>query len=199
MPKPTILIVPLLILLSGILHAETIKQRPYSFRYDDGAEGLPDQTYLLCSNCQDDKPTIIPCLVAHSSVDNVCPQGVLPSIDKGLMNRSEKPSSLVRPIAVAEKVHFAFASAALLPETTAILDRLETDKPLHLKGYTCTIGTEGYNMELSQKRADAVSLYLKKRGISILSAKGFGKSTRYTDKSLNRRVEIIETKENNGS
>jgi outer membrane protein OmpA-like peptidoglycan-associated protein len=53
-------------------------------------------------------------------------------------------------------------------------------------------------MALSQQRADAVSRYLKKRGISILTSIGYGKSTMYTDKSLNRRVEIIENKENNG-
>jgi outer membrane protein OmpA-like peptidoglycan-associated protein len=206
MPKTTILIILIFILSTGMLHAETIKQRSYNFQYDDGAMGMPDQTYLICKNCPDDKPTIIPNLVAHASAVVVLPQSA-PSIDKALV---VKATSLVQPACfkkkdevsakpVAKKVHFGFDSAVLLPGTISILDRIEAGKALHLKGYSCTIGTADYNLALSQRRADAVSNYLKKRGISILTSTGFGKSTLYPDKALNRRVEIIENKENNGS
>jgi outer membrane protein OmpA-like peptidoglycan-associated protein len=195
MAKPTILIILVLILSTGILHAETIKQRSYNFRYDDGALGMPDQTYLICSNCQDDKPTIIPNLVAHAYAIAGFPKSAPPIIGRNL---SANAMPLVQPATVSVKVHFDFDSAELLPETISVLDRIESGKGLHLKGFTCTTGTDNYNLALSQKRADAVSLYLKKRGISVLSSKGFGKSTTYPDKSLNRRVEINENKENNG-
>jgi outer membrane protein OmpA-like peptidoglycan-associated protein len=195
MRKPTILIFLIFILSAEILHAETIKERSYSFRYDDGAEGMPDQTYLICNNCQDDRPTIIPNLVAHASAVAELPKNEPVSFDT---NPREIAMHLVQSVPVAEKVHFNFDSAVLLPETTSILDRMQPKRGLRLAGFTCTIGTDNYNMALSQQRADAVSRYLKKRGISILTSIGYGKSTMYTDKSLNRRVEIIENKENNG-
>ena len=196
MRKSTILIFLIFILSAKILHAETIKERSYSFRYDDGAEGMPDQTYLICNNCQDDRPTIIPNLVAHASPVAGFPKNAPVSFDT---NPCEIAMHLVQSVPVAEKAHFNFDSAVLLPETTLILDRIETKRGLRIAGFTCTIGTDKYNMALSQQRADAVSRYLKKRGISILTSIGYGKSTMYPDKTLNRRVEIIENKENNGT
>jgi len=90
MRKSTILIFLIFILSAEILHAETIKERSYSFRYDDGAEGMPDQTYLICNNCQKDRPTIIPNLVAHASAVAEIPKSALPSIDKNLMEHTGK-------------------------------------------------------------------------------------------------------------
>jgi outer membrane protein OmpA-like peptidoglycan-associated protein len=200
MPKQAILIILILILSTGNLHAETIKQRSYIFRYDNGADGMADQTYLICNDCQDDKPTIIPNLVAHASVaiysKNDKNPGKSPTMPQAQQDSLTRQDEREKPI--TEIVHFNFDSAMLLPEAISMLDHIQTGKSLHLKGYTCTIGSGIYNLGLSQKRADAVSLYLKKRGISILSSIGFGKSSMYSEKSLNRRVELIENKEKNG-
>jgi outer membrane protein OmpA-like peptidoglycan-associated protein len=157
--------------------------------------GVLDQTYLICSNCGDDKPTIIPNLVAHACAALEPSKSAPPIIDKKL---AVNAMPLAQPATVAKQVHFGFDSAELLPETISVLDRIETGKALHLEGFSCTSGTDMYNLALSQKRADAVSLYLKKRGITVLSAKGLGRSTVYPGKPLNRRVDIIENKEDNG-
>jgi outer membrane protein OmpA-like peptidoglycan-associated protein len=191
MPKTSFFIILIFILSTEILYAETIKERSYNFEYDDGAIGMADQTYLLCSHCQDDKPTIIPNLVAHASAIAEIPKSppkIIPT------NFAGNTVPLVQTVAIKEKVHFKFDSALLLPEATSILDRIGSTRGLLLSGYTCTIGADNYNLALSQRRADAVSRYLKKRGLSIISCKGVGKSTMYPDKSLNRRVEIIEDK-----
>src|SRR5207253_10070179 len=47
-------------------------------------------------------------------------------------------------------------------------------------GYTDDIGTQTYNLQLSQRRAEAVRDFLMQTGISptIMSTKGFGKSDR---------------------
>lgn len=195
MAKTAILMFLAFMLSAGILHAETIKQRSYTFRYDDGAEGMPGQTYLVCSNCQDDKPTIIPNLVAHAHAVLEFQKSAPPVIEKP---PAVKDMPLVQSSTAAKNVHFDFDSAELSPETISQLDRIAAGKGLLLKGFTCTIGTDKYNLALSQKRADAVSAYLKKRGISVLSSLGCGKSAAHPDKSENRRVEIIESKENNG-
>ena len=55
-----------------------------------------------------------------------------------------------------------------------------------VNGYTCTIGTESYNQKLSERRANEVAKYLNTEFYS-----GFGESTIYQEKKLNRRAEII--------
>jgi outer membrane protein OmpA-like peptidoglycan-associated protein len=65
-------------------------------------------------------------------------------------------------------------------------------------GYTDDVGTQAYNLQLSQRRAEAVRDFLVQAGISptILSTKGFGKSDPRVPgdseqaRAANRRVEI---------
>lgn len=70
-----------------------------------------------------------------------------------------------------------------------------------LSGHTCDIGTDAYNLGLSEKRANAVRKWLAdhKYPSGQLSTKGFGKKNPVADngteegKKLNRRVEIRTT------
>ena len=65
-------------------------------------------------------------------------------------------------------------------------------------GYTDDVGTQTYNLQLSQRRAEAVRDFLAQAGTSskIMSAKGFGKSDPRVSgnteqaRAANRRVEI---------
>jgi outer membrane protein OmpA-like peptidoglycan-associated protein len=60
-------------------------------------------------------------------------------------------------------------------------------------GFTDDIGSEGYNLELSQKRAQEIArLLTEKFGLPsvLISAEGRGISKLYPTKILNRRVEI---------
>jgi OOP family OmpA-OmpF porin len=75
------------------------------------------------------------------------------------------------------------------PTTTAVIE-----------GYTDEVGSDDYNMQLSQRRAEGVVKYLEdKFGIapSRLSAKGYGKTRPVTDnasdaaKQKNRRIDAI--------
>ena len=61
-------------------------------------------------------------------------------------------------------------------------------------GHTDAAGSEGYNMNLSERRAEAVVEFLKAQGIDTarLSARGYGESKPATDNPrdpANRRVE----------
>jgi outer membrane protein OmpA-like peptidoglycan-associated protein len=70
---------------------------------------------------------------------------------------------------------------------------------LSVEGHTDSIGTDEYNLTLSEKRADAVRDYLVSQGVNDggISAQGFGKAnpvaTNETNegRALNRRVEIV--------
>ena len=65
-----------------------------------------------------------------------------------------------------------------------------------IQGYTDAAGNDNINLPLSQRRADAVSSYLKGRGVSsrqIRSVQGFGSANPIENKTIsqaNRRVEV---------
>jgi len=115
----------------------------------------------------------------------------------------------VAPVApqklVMEGVNFDFDKAVIRQEDIAKLDRdVATlkewgDVKVEVAGHTCNIGTDEYNMGLSQRRADAVRNYLISQGIPAdrLTAKGYGESQPTADNSTregrvqNRRVELV--------
>lgn len=72
------------------------------------------------------------------------------------------------------------------------------DTNILIEGHTDSIGDEEYNMELSQERAESVSIYLKELGIrgNRLITKGYGENQPVADndseagRQENRRVEV---------
>lgn len=85
-----------------------------------------------------------------------------------------------------------------LDRLAEFLKRYE-DRDVRIEGHTDSTGDENYNMELSERRADAVRTYLVSQGISprrIVST-GRGETTPIASnrttggRQLNRRVEII--------
>jgi outer membrane protein OmpA-like peptidoglycan-associated protein len=72
---------------------------------------------------------------------------------------------------------------------------------VEIQGYTDSIGTPAYNLNLSQRRAEAVKAYLVSKGVSAsaLTAKGYGKASPIASNSTaegraeNRRVAFVVT------
>jgi outer membrane protein OmpA-like peptidoglycan-associated protein len=100
-------------------------------------------------------------------------------------------------------VFFDFNSAKLKPVMHIVLDRLvdlikqNKNYKIEIQGYTDDIGKDDYNLNLSQKRAEAVKEYLLEKNISnSVTAKGLGESnpkyenTNASIKAKNRRVEV---------
>ncbi len=102
-------------------------------------------------------------------------------------------------------VHFDFNKARIRPGDAAVLDeavstlKANPNVTVNVNGYCDAIGSEGYNLKLSDRRANAVVNYLVNAGIpsSQLIPHGYGKTnfvaTNDTPegRAENRRVELV--------
>lgn len=110
---------------------------------------------------------------------------------------------IVDEIKILRGIYFATGKSDILPqsynELQHLLEQLRTnpDLKIELRGHTDNQGTAGFNMQLSQARAEAVAQYLINRGIDVsrIQTQGFGKSMPVDSndtpegRSHNRRVE----------
>lgn len=104
----------------------------------------------------------------------------------------------------ADQIQFDFDKATLKPKNREILSRIagvlltSQGYRVQIYGHTDNVGTDEYNLTLSEERARTVREYLVEAGVNpaIISTKGFGKSNplvpgnRPEARAKNRRVEI---------
>ena len=89
-------------------------------------------------------------------------------------------------------------------EQIAAFLRENPDRRVQIEGFTDSQGSDEYNLELSQSRADAVAMAIIKRGIDAQRVRALGYGEGYPvasnanpgSRQLNRRVEIIVSNEN---
>ena len=108
-------------------------------------------------------------------------------------------------VSLPSELLFALDSDALAEQASEALDRL-AEAIVHRPGSTAVIdghtddqGDEAYNQALSQRRAEAVAIYLEKKGIerARLTVRGHGESRPVApndsdeSRGRNRRVEIL--------
>lgn len=87
----------------------------------------------------------------------------------------------------------------VLNQVASVLKAYRQITSVRIEGHTDSQGDDAYNLDLSQRRADAVKRYLEERGVdgSRLESKGFGEinpiATNDTSegRSQNRRVEFV--------
>lgn len=112
----------------------------------------------------------------------------------------------VDEVIVVDNLHFAFNSAELTAADKSVLDtvasKLSKDAPnakLSLVGFTDSVGSDAYNLKLSERRAMSVANYLVAAGVTqanIVSVGGMGEADPVADNStadgraMNRRVVI---------
>jgi outer membrane protein OmpA-like peptidoglycan-associated protein len=102
-------------------------------------------------------------------------------------------------------VLFDTGRAELNPGAARKLDQLaqflneHKDRRVQIDGFTDSVGTDAYNEDLSQRRADAVKAALLSRGVeaSRIGTEGYGKAYPVANnndsggRQLNRRVEVV--------
>jgi len=103
-----------------------------------------------------------------------------------------------------EKINFAYDKALIKKESYLLLGKLIEvakscpDSKLVIEGHTDSDGSKRYNQKLSEKRANAVKIYLERHGISKerLESIGYGElqpiasNKTKAGKKENRRIEI---------
>ncbi len=120
------------------------------------------------------------------------------------LNAQSTDQGLVVPL--PEQVLFDFNSAEVRDDAKATLDKVAqvigfySDALVEIQGHTDDRGTDEYNLDLSQRRADAVRDYLVAvRAINpdMLMARAFGKAQPVApndteeNRQRNRRVEVV--------
>ena len=145
-----------------------------------------------------------------ADLDDFCPN--TPGIKSGDHPGCPKKNSLIvvtqTEIRITQQIQFEFNKSVIRPGISfKILDEVVgvlNDNPkisLEVQGHTDNKGSEAYNMNLSQTRADAVKAYLVGHGIGAdrLISKGYGfhqplvPNTTAANRELNRRVQFIRT------
>ena len=131
------------------------------------------------------------------------PQSV--EIKKTFVDDYYENALLKQKSVVLKNIYFDFDSADLLPDSedgiNAVYEFLiqNPDKNILIEGHTDDIGSEEYNLRLSEKRAESVKLALINKGISAerIKTKGYGYSqplptNNFDDelKTLSRRVSM---------
>lgn len=118
--------------------------------------------------------------------------------------RAEKTATELT-IRLSGAVLFDFDSASIRPDAEATLEDVVAvlaaypGRPVRVEGHTDAVGSEAYNQQLSEERADAVAAWLSSHEIdgARLRTRGFGELRPVADngssqrRQANRRVEIV--------
>lgn len=166
-------------LSTGVL-ADTICRQPEIADFGPAVTARSGNGFIIAQGCAEDslvaqKPISLSVLFGHGAQNTRVTAGITP------------PSWTVL---------FELDRADLDDSTRLILDQIPPDAMVRVTGYSCQVGSEGYNLRLSRQRAQAVATYLRKRGATITFIEGMGECcpASTTDPTKNRRVIIEEEK-----
>jgi OOP family OmpA-OmpF porin len=122
--------------------------------------------------------------------------------------KAQMPPKSPRGTWVFKDIKFEFDQATLMESSYPTLETIFAamrDTPelkVEIQGHTCAMGSDAYNLDLSQRRAQTVLEHLKSKGITAarMTAKGYGESQpmdtneTFEGRANNRRVELKELK-----
>ena len=134
--------------------------------------------------------------------EDECPNVAGVRANKGCPELKREVKTLLEK--AMQGIEFETGKSTILPSSYPLLDQIAQtfiDNPsyiIEVQGHTDNVGDPESNMKLSQDRADAVLLYLVKKGVSSdrLTSVGYGQEQPIADNSTkagkqkNRRVQF---------
>jgi len=154
--------------------AGVVATNPFGLCWHGGAEWTPDKAAAPCDMTPRASAPVAPVAKAPEPAPAPEPQALA----------AAAPAPVIEKISLNTDVLFPFNSAELLPGGQTKLDQLAQDAKganvdrVVLTGHADRIGSEEYNQQLSEERAQAVADYLAQRGVDSarITAEGKGKS-----------------------
>ncbi len=124
-----------------------------------------------------------------------------------VLTRDGTPGCGSRSVSLSADAFFDFDKSVLKPAGKEKLNELAAEikqdgakvKSISLSGYTDAIGTQQYNLGLSERRAKAVEAYLVANGVNpaLITTHGYGKENPIATndtaegRAQNRRVDVV--------
>ncbi|MBV9191389.1 MAG: OmpA family protein [Betaproteobacteria bacterium] len=161
--------------------AGVVATSPFGLCWHGGAEWTPDKAAAPCDMTPTASAPVAPVAAAPAPAPE--PQALA----------AAPAAPVIEKITLNTDVLFPFNSAELLPGGQTKLDQLAQDAQganvdrVVLTGHADRIGSEDYNQQLSEERAQAVADYLAQKGVdsSRITAEGKGKSEPVTGSECN--------------
>lgn len=172
----------------------------------DDVELIPAQPVVDC-DLEKNKKRIYTDSIRHIFEQIKIEENIIETIPESSTTEKKPPLIKKTETIILNNIEFEFGKAILLSERIIELEKIislfENNKniTIEINGYTDDIGSEEYNLNLSNDRAKAVFEYLIKKGIhpNRMTYQGFGKALPIGDnnteegRQINRRVEIVIT------
>lgn len=162
--------------------AGVVATSPFGLCWHGGAEWTPDKAAAPCDMTPTASAPVAPVAAAPA-----------PAPEPQALAATEPAAPVIEKITLNADVLFPFNSAELLPGGQTKLDQLAQDAQganvdrVVLTGHADRIGSEDYNQQLSEERAQAVADYLAQKGVNStrITAEGKGKSDPVTGSECN--------------
>lgn len=162
--------------------AGVVATSPFGLCWHGGAEWTPDKAAAPCDMTPTASAPVAPVAAAPA-----------PAPEPQALAATEPAAPVIEKITLNADVLFPFNSAELLPGGQTKLDQLAQDAQganvdrVVLTGHADRIGSEDYNQQLSEERAQAVADYLAQKGVDStrITAEGKGKSDPVTGSECN--------------
>lgn len=167
-------------------------------RYDGGAAiyGLAQNQQIICDSCPNTQDLVLaparPSIRFEPLEETQPLHFVMPEEAKTEEGPEVEVKAATSPPRMT--VFFGFNKATLSAgEKKRIRGALAAGlDPSAVMGYTCRVGSESYNRNLSASRAQAVAKYLRSIGVKVSSVEGLGKKhNKGAVMPKDRRAEIL--------
>ncbi|WP_429885629.1 OmpA family protein [Geoalkalibacter halelectricus] len=159
--------------------AESICRELHAPAFEPVAKSLSAPSFLITSECPPGR------LTAPNQGEDFALRLGAPTFEPHTTLSPQLPPCPIIPLTVL----FDFDGVEPRAKDLARLDQIPAGCAVWIEGHACDLGSDVYNLELSQRRAAAVAGYLRARGVSVVRQQALGAALPAgPERAANRRV-----------